>query len=134
MKTYPVKAATDPLKIEECQYGIADEICFSKFTSCLGVICATTDKKVIGVHLVKVDAADKEFKADDVDAIEKVLTDNNAILDTGWVVGVLDNWPLDIKARFWQLFEDYDEGRTIKGAGYYAAKFKSDKADVKHTP
>lgn len=123
MNTYPVTQTTDLLAIAECKYAIGAKLKFTKFTSCLGLFCKVSGKdEVIGIHLVLVDGNDHKFTIADVPAIRQILTDNNAQLDTGWVVGCLDNWPGDIKNSFYQLFEDAEGERIMNsGAGWYSA-------------
>lgn len=132
MNTYPVSKAADPKAVEECQYGIGQEVKFTKFTSCLGVFCKINGKSnVIGVHLVLVDGNDVQFKLEDVPKIEKLLEENDAELDTGWVVGCLDKWPGDIKNAFYKMFEDCDGARILdKGDGFYSAKIKNNVVEV----
>lgn len=124
MNTYPVTQTSDLMAIAECKYAIGAKLKFTKFTSCLGLFCKITGKKeVIGIHLVLVDGNHHTFAETDIPAIQKILTDHNAQLDTGWVVGCLDNWPGPIKNKFYELFEDAGGERILgSGAGWYSAE------------
>lgn len=127
MPDYPLQPAKDPLAIEECQYAIGTEVKFTKFTSCMGLFCKIENSNnVIGIHLVIIDGKHQKFTEADIPAVQKILTDNHAQLDTGWVVGCLDNWPADIKNGFLQIFEDDMAQRELAaGKGWYSAKVES---------
>lgn len=133
MPDYPLQATAHLLAIEECRYAIGAELKFTKFTSCLGLFCKIENSdNIIGIHLVVIDGKHKEFTAADIPAVRTILTNNHALLDTGWVVGCLDNWPGDVKNGFLQLFEDDMAERVLdKGKGWYSAK--ADGATVKVT-
>lgn len=133
MNTYPVTQTSDLTAIAECKYAVGTKLKFTKFTSCLGLFCKVENKEeVIGVHLVLIDGNDHRFSTADIPAIKKILTDNNAQLDTGWVVGCLDNWPGPIKNSFYELFADAGGERILdKNAGFYSAEV--DGNDVKVT-
>jgi hypothetical protein len=135
MSKYPVTKAASAIAVGETEYGIGPTVTFTKFTSCLGVICKIKDSSnVIGVHLVLIDSEGHKFTKDDVPAIEKVLTDNGAELDTGWVVGCLDKWSGEVKTEFYKLFEDFDGDRIMNsGDGVYSATVKEGKVVVTHT-
>ena len=135
MNNYPVTKAANQKAVAECEYGVGAEVKFTKFTSCLGVFCKIKNtSKVIGVHLVLVDGKGVEFKAKDVPSIKKILEDNGAELDTGWVVGCLDKWSGNIKTEFYKMFED-DTGSRImdKGDGVYSALVKDSAVKVTFT-
>lgn len=136
MSNYPVTIAADPSAVGECKYGIGNPVTFTKFTSCIGVFCKIKDSSnVIGVHLVLVDSEGHQFTQADVPAIEKILTDNGAELNTGWVVGCLDKWSGSVKNEFYRIFQDSEGERIMdRGDGIYSAIVEDNLLKVTFTP
>lgn len=123
MNTYPVTQTNDLLAIAECKYAVGAKLKFTKFTSCLGLFCKVSGKdEVIGIHLVLIDGNDHAFTAKDIPSIKDILTENNAQLDTGWVVGCLDFWEEGIVNEFCKLFGDNEARKVNKCDVLYSAE------------
>lgn len=127
MNTYPVTQTTDLLAIPECKYAVGAQLKFTKFTSCLGLFCKVNGKdEVIGIHLVLIDGSGHAFTAEDISSIRNILTNHNAQLETGWVVGCLDFWQEDILNEFSQLFGDNEAHKMNKCDVLYNAEISGD--------
>jgi len=91
--SYELKLASNVREIKECEYGVAETIQFTKFTSCIGVIAKVKDRsEVIGIHLVLIDPSDNPFSEDDVPTVKNVLKSYGIDKAKTKVIGQIDFW------------------------------------------
>lgn len=84
---YTLQPAQNVMKIEEQQFGSGQEIRFTKFTSCIGVI-AREGNKVTGVHLVIISKDDTPFNNDAAQLTINTLGKYTQVV----VIGQIDFW------------------------------------------
>ena len=99
---YTLRPAADAMAIAEQEYATAQEIRFTAFTSCIGVI-ARQGPNLTAVHLVMRADDDSPF---DTPAVLAVLARLTAHYDSAWIIGCTDLWENpqnDVLAAFGQL-------------------------------
>ena len=96
---YVFTKANDTEAIAECEWGKADEIMFTGFSSCIGIM-AIKDNEVIGVHLPLRDANNAVTDADIDTAI--------GLLDGGTfpvVIGSISAWKASASSVYQYLLD-----------------------------
>lgn len=89
---YTLTAAADIMNIAEQQYGMGNEIRFTVFTSCIGII-ARHDDVLTGVHLVMFDSNDEPFDDTGVEETIQILGGYDQIVVIGQTGMWADNLP-----------------------------------------
>lgn len=90
---YTLTQAANVQAIAECEYGTAQSIMFTKFTSCLGILAKVQGQdQVIGIHLVLVDSNSNTFGAGDVATVTGVLAGQNYDPATVIIIGKISFW------------------------------------------
>lgn len=120
---YTLTQAADNMAIAECQWGCAGTLQFTKFTSCIGVLAKVAGAdRVIGIHLVMVDANGNTFSAGDVDLVTTVLTDQGYDNTTCTIIGQITYWTQSNNAAYTALFNALNNPATYQLAdGVYGA-------------
>lgn len=122
---YHIVQAPDVLAIPEEQFGVAQTIQFTKFTSCIGVLAKVKGaNQVIGIHLVMV-GLDGSFNDGGVNAVMAVLNANNYDPTTAIILGQIAYWQTPsngVSASYQQLVNQLRPVQTYQLAdGYYGA-------------
>jgi hypothetical protein len=74
--TYTLDLAKDEMAIGEREYGIGQEVKFTTFTSCIGILALTNESQIIAIHLALMDE-DDWFSSTDIPTIQAVLNDHS---------------------------------------------------------
>lgn len=106
MPVYKITLTADPLNIKEQEYGTAASIKFKNFTSCMGLVCVTSDT-LIGVHLVRVGKAGNDDVHFDSKAAKMVWMTLQGVSDNSieyvYYIGNQETWRLDCQVPMMEL-------------------------------
>lgn len=90
---YVLTQAANVMAIDECEFGTAGTIQFTKFTSCIGILAKVTGaNQVIGIHLVLINTAGDQFSMADVLHVQQRLTALNYDNTTCMIIGQVAVW------------------------------------------
>lgn len=94
---YAFTAAANPMVINEQEYGIAQSIQFTTFTSCIGVVAKIMGQdQLIGFHLVIVGTGDTRFDDTAANRIVTIANANNYDPNSPvYIIGGISNWTSD---------------------------------------
>jgi hypothetical protein len=110
---YTLQPAANAMAIAEQQYATAEEIRFTAFTSCIGII-GRQGPNLTGVHLVMRASDDSPF---DTPAVLAVLARLTAHFETVWIIGCTDLWENpqnNVLAAFGQLVAGIRSDEAVK--------------------
>ncbi|MEW6734679.1 MAG: hypothetical protein AB1489_25365 [Acidobacteriota bacterium] len=98
---YTLNQAANVMQIAECEWGVAQTIQFTRFTSCIGVLAKVTGvNSVIGIHLVLIDGQGNQFTAGDVATVTQVLNAQNYDANTVLIIGQIAVWQESANAAY----------------------------------
>ncbi len=134
---YALEQATDPLQIGEQQYGIGEQVKFTTFTSCIGILSKVTNEdKVIGVHLVLVGKKGGKITEDAVMRVMMLLERLKYDRGTTKVLGHIGIWKEKKEGApdVWQRLKNslgVDENRTFPwGDGTYGGTLEGGQVEI----
>jgi hypothetical protein len=123
---YSFKCTQNATAIEEQKYAIGQEVRFTKFTSCLGVI-AQQGSSLIGVHLVIVSDEGEVFN----DTVTDVLADLLKSYEVKTVIGKTDFWQGSISDAYSYLLRRLgNPPRVSVDDGVYGGKLNEGKLQL----
>ena len=97
---YDLTRAGKAMVINECEYACAEEVKFTPFTSCIGILAKKKgEKKVIGIHLVLIDKDDHPFDRAAAGKVMDVLRAEGYDDKDVWLIGSLDTWASDPRSK-----------------------------------
>lgn len=105
---YTFTQTTDTTNITEQHYGTDNEIRFSAFTSCIGLM-ARHDNKVTGVHLVMFSNDDSPFDNAAADAAIALLGDYSEVV----VIGQANMWNDNLTGPYQHLLANLNNPTVI---------------------
>lgn len=120
---YTLQPAGNVMAIAECEYGTAQSIMFTRFTSCIGILAKVQNQdRVIGIHLVLVDNNSNTFGAGDVPTVTGVLAGQNYDPATVMIIGRISYWQESANAAYTALTNALHPVETYQlGDGVYGA-------------
>jgi len=103
---YRLSRAGNILTIAEREYGIGNEIKFTTFTSCLGVMSKVrTEGNIIGVHLGLL-SSDSAITPQDVGQVKWLLDRYNYDTTSTVIIGAISVWERSAPDVLRRLFKD----------------------------
>ena len=123
---YSFNMAKDPLNVAEQQYATAEEIRFTMFTSCIGLI-ARNNAVVTGVHLVMLSEDDTPFDNNAAQAAVDLLGEYQEVV----VIGQANMWQHNLSAPYDHLI-GLLENPTIRDLndGVYGGRVSGDQLQI----
>lgn len=125
---YTLNQAANVMAIAEREWGVAQTIQFTPFTSCIGVLAKVKGQiQVIGVHLGLYDGQSNPFTAEVVTLIKSVLTNRNYDPATVIIIGQIAVWEKSAAVPYQTLLTTLSPVNTYPLAnGTYGATINTD--------
>jgi hypothetical protein len=105
---YSLNPAQDVMAIAEQQFGSGEEIRFTSFTSCIGVI-ARKGNQVTGIHLVMLSQDDTPFNDDAATLTIETLGNYTQVV----VIGQIEMWEDNFREPYQTLINGLNNPMTI---------------------
>lgn len=115
---YTLNPAQDVMAIAEQQFGSGEEIRFTPFTSCIGVI-AREGNQVTGIHLVMLSQDDTPFNDDAARLTLRTLSNYTQVI----VIGQIEMWEDNFQQPYQTLINGLNSPMTIsRNDGKYGGR------------